>query len=144
MTSEYLDDGIISLPWTPTSSDLDELRDAIPQMDADFDTRKQIEQVEVSVNKANRELNDKISEMRQSFDKTQKQTNDYLIVVANHVQELHNRIEEQKQEIDSLHRRLIKFDEWKQVTSDWTYSIMRFLFGDEVMNDAPEVNDFEG
>lgn len=49
-----------------------------------------------------------------------------------------------KEEIDVLHIRIASWDEWKEVTSEWSNSLMAMLFGDTVMSDAPQINALQG
>lgn len=96
MASEYDDAVLVSLPWTPTMSEFEALRDAIPKMDAEFDSCKKLEQVEAMVKKKADENEEKINEMRQAFEKTLRTTNDFLVITANHVGELQTRLKEQE------------------------------------------------
>ncbi|KAF1971154.1 hypothetical protein BU23DRAFT_570150 [Bimuria novae-zelandiae CBS 107.79] len=132
-------------------SEFEALRDAIPKMDAEFDSRKQVEQLEATVKKMADEHKDKMSEMRQTFETALERTNGFLVVTANHVEELQNRLKEQerlnrvrKEEMNDLHARILSWDEWKEVTSEWCNSLMALLFGDTVMSDAPEINALQG
>ncbi|KAL5373866.1 hypothetical protein PMIN04_012686 [Paraphaeosphaeria minitans] len=128
-------------------SEFEALRDAIPKMDAEFDSRKKVEQVEAVVKKMADEHEEKMNEMRQAFEKALRGTNDFLVITANHVEELQNRLKEQeihnqglKEDIDHLHARMSGWEDWKEVTSEWCNSLMVMLFGDTVMNDAPQLN----
>lgn len=96
MASEYDDAVLVSLPWTPTMSEFEALRDAILKMDAEFDSCKKLEQVEAMVKKKADENEEKINEMRQAFEKTLRTTNDFLVITANHVGELQTRLKEQE------------------------------------------------
>lgn len=78
-------------------SEFEALRDAIPKMDAEFDSRKKVEQVEAMVNKIVDEHEDKTNKTRQAFETALRGTNDYLVITANHVEELQNRLKEQEQ-----------------------------------------------
>lgn len=97
MASEQLEDAVlVSLPWTPTMSEFEALKDAIPKMDAEFDARKKAEQVEAAMKKMAEESEGKMNEMRQAFETALKRTNDFLVVTTNHVGELENRLKEQE------------------------------------------------
>lgn len=45
-----------------------------------------------------------------------------------------------KEEIDDLHTRVVSWDEWKEITSEWCNSLMVMLFGDTVMDEAPQIS----
>ncbi|KAL5370999.1 hypothetical protein DPSP01_014548 [Paraphaeosphaeria sporulosa] len=116
-------------------------------MDAEFDSRKKVEQVEAMVKKMADDYKDQTNQMRQAFETTLRGTNDFLVITANHVEELQNRLKQQEQhihalreEIDDLHTRVVSWNEWKEITSEWCNSLMVMLFGDTVINDAPQLN----
>ena len=97
MTSNEVDEGVmVSLPWTPTMSEFEALKEVVPKLDIEFEWRRKVEQLEAKVDGMKEGHENATKEMRQAFETALRNTNDFLVITANHVQELQNRLAEQE------------------------------------------------